>query len=137
MKLLANKLLPFLILLFVVLGCTKLGRQPTARYEQQKEVVKILNEKFDLSNSLQFNSKGKRIEYDCQFKFELGVEDGKITLIVYFCESTSSAMKERKLADVLTPENTTLIKGAGFEQVKLYERITYKLVDTVTIQSAE
>lgn len=129
-----KKLIPFLILLFVVLGCTKLGRQPTAKHEQQIEVVKTLNAKFDLSHKATVDQEIRGIEYDCQFKFELGVEDDKITLIAYFCESTSRAMKERKLADVLTPENTNLIKNAGIEQVKLYERITYELVDTVRIQ---
>jgi hypothetical protein len=131
MKLLVRNLFPFFILLFVLMGCG-MSEQERAKYEERKQVVEVLNKQFDLRDRIR-EAAGLR-SYDCKFKFELGNEDGKTTLVVYFCESTSSATKERKLADVLTPENTALIKNAGFEQVKLYERITYKLVDQVAIR---
>ena len=124
----ARILLPFLVLVFVVMGCTKLGRQDPGKYEQQLKVAELLNAKYSLRNKLEFTGTGKRLEYDCQFKFEVGVENDRITLVVYFCESTSTAMKERKLGDVLTPENTALIKDAGFEQVVLHERISGEVV---------
>jgi hypothetical protein len=57
--------------------------------------------------------------------------------MVYFCASTSSAMKERGLADILTPQNLTMIKNAGFEQVNLYERYGNKLVAVKAIQSSD
>ncbi len=134
MKKSVGVLLPFLVLVFVVLGCTKLGRQPTEKLEEQYRVAKQLNDKFSLRNILQFNSKGAVVNYDCKFNFEVQDEDNKITLVTRFCESTSSATKERKLAEVLTPENVAMIKNAGFEQVKLYERVTDKLVDTVEVR---
>jgi hypothetical protein len=134
MKKSARMFLPFLVLLLVVLGCTKLGRQPTEKMNEQYRVAKELNAKFSLRNRLEFSSKGAVVEYDCKFNFEVQDEDNKITLVARFCESTSSATKERKLTEVLTPENVAMIKNAGFEQVKLYERVTDKLVDTVDVR---
>jgi hypothetical protein len=137
MKLVINKLFPLIILLFVIIGCTKLAWTPEEIREQRKKVIEVLNAKYDLSHNATIDQTIKGIRYDCQFRFFQSLEDNKVTLEVYFCESTSSAMKERKLADVLTPDNFNMIKNAKFEQVKLYERINSKLVDTVAIQSSE
>jgi hypothetical protein len=133
MKLLAGRLLPFLILFLVVLGCTKLAWQAPGKLEEQDRVTEILNAKFDLANKATVGQAVRGIRYDCEFKCWQRLYDNKITLMVYFCESTSSSTKERKLSDFLTPENLALIKNAGFEQVKLYELTTDKLVDSVDI----
>lgn len=137
MKLLINKLFPLIILLFVIIGCTKLAWTPEEIREQRKKVIEVLNAKYDLSHKATIDQTIKGVRYDCQFRFFQSLEDFKVTLEVYFCESTSSYMKERKLADVLTPENFNLIKNATFEQVKLYEQYKSKLVETVAIQSSE
>lgn len=134
MKKSARMSLPFLVLLIVVMGCTKLGRQPQGRYQQQLKVAEVLNAKFDLSAKATVDQTVKGIRFDCKFKFFVDVEDDKVTLVVYFCESTSTATKERKLAEVLTPENAALIKDAGFEQVKLYDRFADQLLDRVDVR---
>jgi hypothetical protein len=126
----ARMLLPFLVLVFVVMGCFSQA-EIDARKERDR-VIEVLNKQFDLRDRVR-EAAGLR-SYDCKFKFESGDEDGKTTLVVYFCESTSKATKERKLGEVLIGGNVDLIKNAGFEQVKLYERVTYELVDQVAIR---
>jgi len=132
MKLSIIKLLPFLVLIFVVLGCTKLGRQAPGKIEEQEKVIETLNKKFDLHDPLYKAATGR--DFDCDYQFREGIEDGKITLIARFCESTSVATKEKKLAGLLTPENFSLIKKAGFEQVVLYDRNEQQLIASVVIE---
>lgn len=135
MKLLSKKILPFFILLIAVLGCTKLARQPTGKLEEQEKVVETLNKQFNLRDKDRtVYQAAKGITFDCSFDFREEVNDDKITLFVRFCESTSEYIKERKLTDVLTPENLALIKNAGFEKVVLYARRERELIDSVMIQ---
>jgi hypothetical protein len=130
MESVVKNLLPVFILLFAVIGCTKLARQPPGKYEEQKKVVEILNEQFDLRNADRtVRQVVNGIKFDCTFQFRLGLQDDKITLIASFCESTSDYEKEQRLVGVLTPENLALIKNAGFEQVVLYDRSEYTLMD--------
>jgi hypothetical protein len=131
----------FILFVVVIFGSFLFGnrfdRQPKEKQQQQTEVIEFLNKKHDLRHLTTVDQMIKGREYDCQFHFESALEDNKITLMVYFCASTSSAMKERGLADILTPQNLTMIKNAGFEQVNLYERYGNKLVAVKAIQSSD
>jgi hypothetical protein len=121
MKLLVQKLLPFLILLFAVLGCSEAGRQKHAKFEEREKVIELLNAKFSLRDSATVDQVVRGISFDCRFKFYMEKWANDKLLFVEFCESTSSAVKERKLADVLTPENLALLKNAEFERIELYD----------------
>ncbi len=136
MKLLVKNLFPFFILLFVVMGCTKLARQAPGKLEEQEKVIEILNKQFDLRKADRTARQVVQgIEFDCSFKFREGIEDDKITLIARFCESTSEFIKEKeRLAGFLTPENLTLIKNAGFEKVVLYDRREKEVIDSKMIR---
>ena len=130
MNLLVKKLLPFILLLLVILGCGR-TKEEQLKYEERQKVVETLNKKFDLHNPLYKAATGR--DFDCKFQFRTDYGEDK-TLIVRFCESTSEYTKEQRLAEVLTSENMALIKNSGFTRVNLYDRSESKLVDSKTIQ---
>lgn len=134
MKLLIKKLLPFLILLFAVLGCTEAARQDRAKFKERERVIELLNEQFNLRKADRtVRQVVKGIEFDCRFKFYMEKWANDKLLFAEFCESTSEhTRKEEKLAAVLTPENLALLKNAGFEKIELYEK--GRIVDMATIR---
>jgi hypothetical protein len=134
MKLLVKNLLPFLILLFAVLGCTEAARQDHAKFKERERVIEMLNEQFNLRKADRTVYQAvKGIEFDCRFKFYMEKWANDKLLFAEFCESTSEhTRKEEKLAAVLTPENLTLLKNAGFEKIELYEK--GRIVDMATIR---
>ncbi len=127
---LVRNLFPFFILLFIVMGCTEAARQERFKSEERGKIVGVLNKQFSLRDKDRtVYQVVNGIEFDCSFKFRLGDRNdntvryiGDKTLAVSFCESTSEFIKKSKLVMVLTPENVSLIKNAGFEQVVLYDR---------------
>ncbi len=134
MKLLVRNLFPFLILFFVVMGCTEAARQDRAKFKERERVIELLNKQFDLRKADRtVYQVTKGIEFDCRFKFYMEKWANDKLLFAEFCESTSEhTRKEEKLAAVLTPENLTLLKNAGFEKIELYEK--GRIVDMATIR---
>ncbi len=130
MKLLVKKLLPFLILVFAVLGCTEAARQDRAKFNERERVIELLNKQFDLRKADRtVHQVVKGVEFDCRFKFYMEKWANDKLLFAEFCESTPS---NASLADILTPENLTLLKESGFEKLELYKK--GRIVDMATIR---
>jgi hypothetical protein len=120
MKLLVKNLFPFLVLFFVVMGCTEAARQQRAKLEERERVIELLNKQFDLRKSDRtVYQVAKGIEFDCRFKFYMEKHANDKLLFAEFCESTPS---DASLADITTPENLTLLRNSGFEKLELYKK---------------
>jgi len=115
MKLLVKKLLPFLILIVVVVGCGEIKENNDA-WEGRSRAVDVLNEQFNLRDRVR-EAAGLRT-YDCRFQFRIQYSE-QSTLIARLCESSP---RVANISDILTPQNIALIKGAKFEKVVLYDR---------------
>ncbi len=113
MKLSVKKLLPFLILLFVSLGCTEEAR----RQSREKAEAKALEQKAEKAREAIADQLSKKFDIypDCLFRFWTGGSQSK-TLYVKNCSPKKGITKPD---DFLEAEDRKNLKTLGFEEIEI------------------
>jgi hypothetical protein len=112
MKLLVKKVLPFLILLFAVLGCSEEARRQS---REKAEAEAVVQKAVDARKAFakQLSDKFDREPRECLFKFQTLMSSGK-TLLIKNCAPTTARIKPEQ---VLTAEDRKNLKSLGFDEI--------------------
>jgi len=99
------KLLPFLVLLFIVLGCSQEAQERRRQIALREKLVSEMNDRYEI-----------RSTEECAIKFRTGDKESK-TLVATPCPLMKT--ERIKITDILTPSTTEPIKSVGFEVVQI------------------